>query len=603
MGMRWIIAAAWLLAGTAVHAQEQTAATPPAPAVTAAAWTDDAAALRNVQAAKTRAYQEALAHYTQALDAAPDDAAIAVSRCSFIANFTDDEYGEWVESASDDYEACLQRLRTQWPNRPEAQLYLFEQNWDDDAPEQGELLLKTAQAWPAPLRQRLFAALSARYTNNEQPGPARKLALQAARLGDAGTVPLAVEQLIAQGDAAGAAALLRGSPAADSSWRADKRLRAALAHQDPKVALAELNRYAKADFEIAPALAARAQLRAGNGAAALAALKDSVSSNEETRQVRFDAALAAHDSALAAEQVDITDMDALGPNLQRFAVLATQSPGALFTGPMLLTLLVLGLIAIALALLPGALLLPVHYRGLWRRARGKPPIAPFATIGLRHAWLGLFLLPFIPLLVCGLWEPESLAALFSGDSLPPPGPLFRITLWSTAITLVLLFPLMYRMGRVTMFGNLAMLRQAGWVLAALVALYAVAYLQGAWNQWRAGDNNTLQKQMVDMLVNGGTSQFGLLPAFFLVAVLVPVMEECIFRGLLLGGMARHMSFGWSNLVQAVLFALIHDDPPRFFFYLAMGLLAGGLVRKTRSLGPAIALHALNNALAFFLLSH
>ncbi|MGQ0800734.1 MAG: CPBP family glutamic-type intramembrane protease [Pseudomarimonas sp.] len=33
------------------------------------------------------------------------------------------------------------------------------------------------------------------------------------------------------------------------------------------------------------------------------------------------------------------------------------------------------------------------------------------------------------------------------------------------------------------------------------------------------------------------------------------------------------------------------------FYLAMGLVAGWLVKKFRALGPAIALHVLNNGMA------
>ncbi|MET0813664.1 MAG: CPBP family intramembrane glutamic endopeptidase [Pseudoxanthomonas sp.] len=598
-----MLAATWLLASHAAFAEDRTSAQTSMDATGAAVATiDDAAELQAVQAAKTLAYQQALTRYSEVQKTAPEDAGVAVSRCRFISNFTDEDYGEWIESAPDDYEACLAGLRTRWSARPEAQLYLFEQNWDEDVLAQGEALLKNSDAWPVPLRQRLLAAQSGNYADDEQPRPARRLALQAARLGHAESVPLAVEQLIAQGDEAGAAALLRDTPAATVVWQAGKRLQAALMLKDPKVALGELGRYAGADFKLEPAIVARVQLRAGNGAAALAALKDSPAGDEKTRQARFDTALANRNPGLAAAQVDITDMDELGANLQRFAVLATQWPRALFTGPMLLTLLVAGLIVIALGLLPGAVLLPVHYRGLWRRARGRAPVAPFPTIGLRHAWWGLFLLLCIPLLTCGLLEPDSLATLLGGQSLPPAGPLFRITLWSTVVSLVLLFPLTYRMGRTAVFGNPAMLRQAGWVLAALVALYAVAYLQGAWNQWRAGDNTTLQTQMVDMLVNGGTSRFGFVPALLLVAALVPVLEESVFRGLLLGGMARHISFGWSNLIQALLFAAVHDDPPRFFFYLAMGLLAGGLVRKTKSLGPAIALHALNNCLAFLMLS-
>ena len=81
----------------------------------------------------------------------------------------------------------------------------------------------------------------------------------------------------------------------------------------------------------------------------------------------------------------------------------------------------------------------------------------------------------------------------------------------------------------------------------------------------------------------------------------PLFEELTFRGLLLGGFARHLSFGWANGLQAFLFACMHGDPPRFLFYFAMGLLTGALVRRTNSLAPAIALHMLNNAVSMSLL--
>ena len=52
-----------------------------------------------------------------------------------------------------------------------------------------------------------------------------------------------------------------------------------------------------------------------------------------------------------------------------------------------------------------------------------------------------------------------------------------------------------------------------------------------------------------------------------------------------------------NAWQALLFAVLHFDAQHFVFYLAIGLLAGWLVRRTRGLGASIALHAANNAVA------
>ncbi|HJU40791.1 MAG TPA: CPBP family intramembrane glutamic endopeptidase, partial [Tahibacter sp.] len=76
----------------------------------------------------------------------------------------------------------------------------------------------------------------------------------------------------------------------------------------------------------------------------------------------------------------------------------------------------------------------------------------------------------------------------------------------------------------------------------------------------------------------------------------PLVEELVFRGFLLGGLSRHVGFATANVVQASVFAAFHADPPRLPFYFTLGLLAGWLVRRSGGLAPALALHALNNAL-------
>jgi hypothetical protein len=86
-------------------------------------------------------------------------------------------------------------------------------------------------------------------------------------------------------------------------------------------------------------------------------------------------------------------------------------------------------------------------------------------------------------------------------------------------------------------------------------------------------------------------------ALLLVAVLVPILEELVFRGFILGGLTRHLSFGWANTLQACLFAILHFDFTHVAFYVSLGLVAGWLVRRTRGLGASIALHVLNNAIA------
>ena len=138
----------------------------------------------------------------------------------------------------------------------------------------------------------------------------------------------------------------------------------------------------------------------------------------------------------------------------------------------------------------------------------------------------------------------------------------------------------------------------GATLACWMLLIAVSWLTARFHQWAgSGDTSTLQTKMVDAMVRTGASEYGAWAVFVMVAVLTPILEELVFRGLLLAGLTRHIGFAWANLAQAVLFSSIHADPPRFVFYLALGWLAGWLVRRYRSLWPAVLLHVLNNALA------
>jgi membrane protease YdiL (CAAX protease family) len=81
-------------------------------------------------------------------------------------------------------------------------------------------------------------------------------------------------------------------------------------------------------------------------------------------------------------------------------------------------------------------------------------------------------------------------------------------------------------------------------------------------------------------------------------------EEYLFRGYLLqavGSLVRAEWFKWvAIVVTAVIFALAHgsQNVPLFFDRLAFGLIAAWLVTHTGGIEAGIALHVLNNFLAF-----
>jgi uncharacterized protein len=97
------------------------------------------------------------------------------------------------------------------------------------------------------------------------------------------------------------------------------------------------------------------------------------------------------------------------------------------------------------------------------------------------------------------------------------------------------------------------------------------------------------------------------PALVAAAVLwgvigAPVVEELIFRGLVLGGLRQRLSAGPALLLSSLAFAQLHMEHPPAVPVLFVLALALGLLRlRSGSLLPPILLHALNNASAFLML--
>lgn len=84
--------------------------------------------------------------------------------------------------------------------------------------------------------------------------------------------------------------------------------------------------------------------------------------------------------------------------------------------------------------------------------------------------------------------------------------------------------------------------------------------------------------------------------FFTVAVLVPVMEEFAFRGVLLSSL-REYGAGFAIMGSALVFSLVHMDFSNVVFAFIAGLVFGFLYVKTGNLWITVLIHALNNGIA------
>lgn len=97
---------------------------------------------------------------------------------------------------------------------------------------------------------------------------------------------------------------------------------------------------------------------------------------------------------------------------------------------------------------------------------------------------------------------------------------------------------------------------------------------------------------------GGGVGIRLLPILYLV-ILGPIGEELAFRGVSLGYARRVMPFWAANLLQALLFGLLHANPVQTTYCFLLGLLQGYFCYKGGGVRYAIPTHILFNAVSYF----
>ena len=87
---------------------------------------------------------------------------------------------------------------------------------------------------------------------------------------------------------------------------------------------------------------------------------------------------------------------------------------------------------------------------------------------------------------------------------------------------------------------------------------------------------------------------GSLPVVVAVCILAPVLEEMLFRGIILRGFLARYPRWPAIIASAILFGASHLNIYQFMVGILIGIPLGWLYERTRSLIPCIALHAAYN---------
>ncbi|WP_246287401.1 type II CAAX endopeptidase family protein [Paraburkholderia sediminicola] len=546
-------------------------------------------------------YQQVLDLYRQAQSKSPGDMSLLLAQCKFIERFAWSEDLSWGEVAGKDLETCRTALNKEFATDPEAALYLLEHRFGADALAYGEPLVAHSTGWSAAQRARLHGALSRAYATTKNDTRAGQEAVLAVQLDPANDRLIdAMRYLARTGRARDAGKLLAAAPVAKTPWQEAVRINTAVEVLPGTEASDEFHRAQRAGLKIDAYTTARVLQRAGDSAAAQAALTADTASHKfespQNQQLRLDVAFDVGDAKIAADIIrdQYQKTGKATPFAYAYAHLLDLNPAIAARVDLLpLAAGLFGMLALYLAS-PGLLLFPVHYRGTVRQRAGKTSAPLFARIGLRHAWwaLGAF---SMALYLVTIFRTGTAALSPTGSGV------VRIDA-SNRIAISHLWALFFSALGLAAVGRLIGWREwlgSGrwkwtWMLVPVVAygIYQIPRLLARHDVQHGFAPNSWAVN----LTHGAIALGGIPLALLVLSVFVPIIEELVFRGCLLGGLSRHISFGWANVLQAAIFAGMHEDTRHFIYLFVMGLIAGWLTRKTKGLSMPILVHAINNAI-------
>ena len=267
------------------------------------------------------------------------------------------------------------------------------------------------------------------------------------------------------------------------------------------------------------------------------------------------------------------------------------------------------LLLVLVVVMPYLWILPIHYYGVYRRQQGKLFPEPTFQWGLRHLWIASSIWLASDVLALLFFDYPSVTAMFMDSSFEEPAlPIskmvanldlfFFVGLLVGSISLLRRedFEFFFQRLRTNASGigiGIALAIGLKFCLGIYVATFqelGVDFSEGAMITASVTDSILAINKFYNPLLG-----------FLFVVVFAPFYEEILFRGVFLSACQKNMAVWLANLLQASVFALVHQSLVYFPFYLGFGLLAGYYTRKTGTLFTSTSMHMMNNAMAFFYL--
>jgi membrane protease YdiL (CAAX protease family) len=555
-------------------------------------------------------YHEIVAAYGDEGLRRPEDAKLAVERVRFIENFVWSE-DFFIESAEADYEVAKAELLERFPTAVSTVLYRMGSYFADEFEELVEVNEPRVSQWSAEERGEFYWYRTLRSQNEGDSAATYRFASLAFlnRPNPESAVMLAQSHLLV-GDKAKATAVLQHASFAEAEpWYLKSRMdlwfemgdiEAAL--RDFEVLSASKEPYLVANEDTAGRMVAARLVEQAREALAAIGVNDWNAIAVLRHRLEFERQHGTAETGKAAYEALRDKGWWSDPLVRRRVGLFQAFPEAGWEWRDLGGFLGLGGIMLILAAVPGVLLIPAHYWGLGRRVSGKPPELLAMSWTLRDAWGAGAVLIVASALALWAFEIERLESYFDEQFTETPLLMknmvgFVAVSWGAMI--VSLGWLMRKRKTWAVFTR----GRWNWGEILGVAFGTFVVLRIALGVYLGGQRALATgglaqaSPMISQLLVALQEQVGPVGMLVCIAGLVPVLEELYFRGVILSGLMRHIPFWAANLTQATLFGLVHESVMLFPFYLALGMIAGGMTKKSESLWPGILLHVFNNLLS------
>ena len=553
-------------------------------------------------------YQDVLKAYQNHLEANPQDATSLAQKCFFIENYT---YAEssllYFDSLQQDLEDCKAAIESLAEDHPEHILYRLSELWDEEATALYDQTYNAGiEDWSLDQKKRLFSHMERLQGYADVYNP---------DIAHTGYQETQDDMFLL-----GAAQYLLDAGQMDEAKLLIKRFEAETAEQSFRLAqlyqrigdleaAQSLLKDLQPDYSINDAdlfkLNLQLDIHYVPQAQSLQSVKDSWQFEDNIKKM-FNLAIE-HGAGKAAAKIYQTwtadDFWQDPFHYQKFRLY--QQTGNwdwgwrdLYAGLLLLSIVLICIAAAAI------ILAPIHYRGMYRRVHGKTHFVSQSQWTLKHALFLCSALLIAEMVLMFIFDYDGFYAMIFSE---------EVTEYAAAegqyaqgyiinsLIMILASLLVLKPGIQLLKINMGNLLRAVMVTLAVFVVFKITYvlILGLYKMIMLPGANI---GLVELTITDLKNQYGAWAAFIAIAVVTPILEEYLFRGVLLNSFTKHISFAWANIIQAVLFASIHENPDHFFHHVVFALIVGYLVKTQKHLYGAIVFHMLNNALAVSVLA-